>query len=141
MFSPPLPMARETWSGFRNTDTLSAVSSNLTLLILAGLSALEIRRLMLSVHWITSMFSFSSSRTIEWIRDPFIPTHAPTGSIRSSNDSTATLALSPGSLTIFRIEIIPSWISGISSSNNLSRKTGEVRERVSFGFPLWISTL
>ena len=33
---------------------------------------------------ITSMFSLRSSRTMPWIRAPLTPTHAPTGSMRSS---------------------------------------------------------
>ncbi len=67
------------------------------------------------------------------ILEPLIPTQAPTGSIRSSKDSTATLALSPGSRTTFLIAMIPSNISGTSLSNNLSKKVGEVLERITLG--------
>ena len=45
-------------------------------------------------------------------------------------DSTATLALSPGILTIFLIVINPSNTSGTSDSNNLSRKTGDVLDNI-----------
>jgi len=78
----------------------------------------------------TSMFSFFNSLTIPWMRDPFIPTQAPTGSILSSYDSTAIFALSPGTLTIFFIVIKPSKTSGTSDSNKRSRKIGDVRDNI-----------
>ena len=85
----------------------------------------------------TSIFSFRSSRTIPWILEPFIPTHAPTGSILSSYESTATFAFSPGILTAFLIVINPSKTSGISCSNSFSKKRGEVLENIILGlFPL-----
>ena len=87
------------------------------------------------------MFSFRNSRTIPCIRDPFTPTQAPTGSIRSSYDSTATLALSPGMRAIFFTKIKPSLISGTSSSKSLSRNTGEMRERIILGLLFLFSTM
>ena len=74
------------------------------------------------------MFSFPSSLTIECILEPFIPTQAPTGSILSSKDSTATFAFSPGIRFTFFITIIPSDTSGISNSNNLLKNSGETLE-------------
>ncbi len=61
--------------------------------IFAGLSARVMRSWMLEVHWMTSMFSLRSSRTMPIILDPFTPMQAPIGSILSSYDSTATFAL------------------------------------------------
>ena len=84
-----------------------------------------------------SIFSLPNSLTIPCILEPFIPTHAPTGSILSSYESTETFAFSPGILTAFLIVINPSKTSGISCSNNFSRKTGEVLEKIILGlFPL-----
>jgi hypothetical protein len=66
-----------------------------------------------------------------------MPTQAPTGSILSSKDSTDTFAFSPGILTAFLMVIKPSKTSGISCSNNFSKKIGEVLERTIRGlFPL-----
>ena len=96
----------------------------------AGLRALVINNCVLFVWLITSIFSFPNSLTIPWIRDPFIPTQAPTGSILSSYESTETFAFSPGTLTTFFMDIKPSNTSGISCSNNFSKNLGEVLERM-----------
>ncbi len=75
------------------------------------------------------------------MRLPFIPTQAPTGSILSSKDSTATFALSPGSRTILRTVIRPSAISGTSISNSLVRNDGDVRDKIITGLLFLKSTL
>ena len=108
--------------------------------ICAGLNDRAMKSCVFVVYPITSIFSFLSSRTIPWIRTPFIPTHAPTGSIRSSYDSTATLALSPGIRTVFLIVISPSKISGTSCSIRHSKKRGDVRDSMICGVAFPIST-
>ena len=93
-------------------------------------------------HWITSMFSLCNSRTIPIIRLPFTPIQAPIGSMRSSYDSTATLARSPGMRTTFFTVMSPSAISGTSCSKSFFKNSGEVRLRVMYGVVLFfISTL
>ena len=72
------------------------------------------------------MCSFLNSLTTELILLPFVPTQVPTGSILSSYDSTATFALTPGSLVIPLIVIKPSNTSGISISNTFSKNLLEV---------------
>ena len=84
MLCPPRPIALETSSNFKNTSALFVSSLILIEETLAGLNALVIYNWMLLVKLITSIFSFPNSRTIPWIREPFIPTQAPTGSILSS---------------------------------------------------------
>ena len=69
-----------------------------------------------------------------------MPTHAPTGSILSSYESTATFAFSPGTLTTFFIDIKPSKTSGISCSNNFSKNFGEVLDIIIVGFVPFSST-
>ena len=108
--------------------------------IFAGLNALVINNWVLLVKLITSMFSFPSSLTIPWILDPFIPTQAPTGSILSSYESTATFAFSPGILTTFLTEIRPSNTSGISCSKSFSKNFGEVLEKIIDGLLPFSST-
>jgi hypothetical protein len=77
-------MARATWSGFMYTSARLVSVSSLISPILAGLKARWISSVSLLVKLITSMFSLRSSRTMPWMRDPFMPTQAPTGSMRSS---------------------------------------------------------
>ena len=88
-----------------------------------------------SSHSITSIFSPYNSFIIFWILTPFWPTHEPTGSIFSFVEYTATLLLEPASLDIFLISIKPSYISGISNSNNLLTKSGWLLETITCGFP------
>ena len=80
-----------------------------------------------------SIRSPDSSRTTACTREPLMPTHAPTGSIRSSVDATAILDRVPGSRATARICTTPSAISGTSLSKSLSRKSGCVRESVTCG--------
>ena len=71
-----------------------------------------------------SIFSPFSSSVIAWTRDPFTPTHAPTGSSFGSFVITATLALLPGSRATATIFTMPSYTSGTSCSNSFFRKSG-----------------
>ena len=84
MLLPPRPMAKLTWSALRNTFAWRVLSSSSIDVIFAGLRARETSNCSLSVQLMTSMFSFFNSRTMLWMREPFMPTHAPTGSMRSS---------------------------------------------------------
>lgn len=73
-----------TSSGRRNTSARFSSSLRRIDEIFAGLSARWINNSVFLVNGITSMFSLRSSRTMPWIREPFTPTHAPTGSMWSS---------------------------------------------------------
>ena len=53
------------------------------------------------------------------IRVPFSPIHDPTASILSLSEYTAIFVLFPASRATLYIKINPSFISGISSSNNV----------------------
>ena len=55
-----------------------------------------------------STFSPFSSRMIACTREPFMPTHAPTGSTSRSREATATFARSPGSRTHPLTTTVPS---------------------------------
>ena len=68
-----------------------------------------------------------------WILIPFWPTQEPTGSIFSFGEYTAILL--PGSLDTLFISITPSYISGISNSNNFLTNSGDVLETITCGAP------
>src|SRR5678816_3058802 len=78
-----------------------------TLLTFAGDSALAANTDGSSDHSMMSIFSPRNSRMIACTREPFIPTHAPTGSTSRSFDITAILARSPGSRTADLITTVP----------------------------------
>ena len=86
-------------------------------------------------HSITSIFSPFSSFIIFWILTPFCPTHDPTGSMFSLFEYTATLLLYPGSRDTLFISISPSYISGISNSNNFLTKSGHALDTITCGVP------
>src|SRR3989442_665451 len=91
-------------------------------------------------HGTMSMRSPFSSFTTACTREPFIPTHAPTGSIESSRDETAILVRLPASRAVARISTICCWISGTSSLNRALTKSGSARDRMSRG-PLGVSSI
>ncbi len=62
-------------------------------------------------------------------REPRMPTHAPTGSMRGSLLRTAILARTPGSRAAPRIWMRPCPTSGTSSLNSSTRNSGAVRDR------------
>ena len=70
-----------------------------------------------------------------WILTPFCPTQEPTGSIFSFGEYTATLLLLPASLDTAFISITPSYISGISNSNNFLTNSGHALEITTCGTP------
>ncbi len=63
----------------------------------AGESAFAAKTEGSSDHSMMSIFSPRSSRIIACTREPFMPTHAPTGSTSRSRDDTAIFARAPGS--------------------------------------------
>ena len=86
-----------------------------------------------------SMRSPPSSFTTACTREPLRPTQAPTGSMASSREMTATLVRLPTSRAMARISTICCWISGTSSLNSAFTNSGSPRDRMSRG-PLGVSS-
>ena len=94
----------------------------------AGWSAFATKVAGSALQGTTSIFSPRSSVTTLRTREPFGPTHAPTGSTAGSLDETAIFERCPGSRATALISTIPSAISGTSSSNSFLRSPGCVRD-------------
>ena len=105
----------------------------------AGASACLAKRSGSGDHGTMSMRSPLSSFTTAWTREPLRPTQAPTASIASSREMTATLVRLPTSRAISRISMIPCWISGTSSLKSALTKSPSARLRMSRG-PLGVSS-
>ena len=86
-----------------------------------------------------SIRSPPSSFTTACTREPLRPTQAPTGSMASSREITATLVRLPTSRAMARISTICCWISGTSSLNSAFTNSGSPRDRMSRG-PLGVSS-
>ena len=128
-FCPRFPIARLNWSSPTMTSILRfSMSVIRTCETFAGLRAFAAKTDGSSDHSIMSIFSPRSSLIIDCTRDPFIPTQAPTGSTSLSLDTTAILALSPGSRTALLMTTVWSYISGTSISKSLFKSSGDVRE-------------
>ena len=134
-FCPDFPIAKDNWSS--GTITWANFSSSLisTAIIFAGNKAADINIAGSGFHSITSIFSPFNSFITFWILTPFCPTQEPTGSIFSSGEYTATLLLYPGSRETLFISINPSYISGISNSNNFLTKSGWLLDTITWGAP------
>ena len=87
----------------------------------------------LSSHSTISTRSLSSSFETACTREPRMPTHAPTGSIRWSLVFTAILAREPGSRAAARIWMTSSAISGTSILNSSINISGQERLRINWG--------
>ena len=96
-FWPRRPMASDSWSSGTTTSMRLASSSSTTLTTSAGARPLTMKVAGSGDHWMMSIFSPCSSLTTACTRLPRMPTHAPTGSMPPSLDSTAILARLPGS--------------------------------------------
>ena len=92
----------------------------------AGASALMTNFAGSSEHRTMSTRSPASSLVTAVTREPRMPMHVPCGSSRGSFDLTAILARMPGSRAAALISISPSSISGTSSSNSRTRKSGAI---------------
>ncbi len=126
---PLLPMALAFWSVVISTMafcSLVSLFSILTLLTMAGESALVMYISGMGEYSIQSIFSSLSSAETALIRTPLCPTAAPIGSTLSWSVLSAILALSPGIREEEMISTAPSWISGTSFSISFSRNLGEV---------------
>ena len=77
-------------------------------MIFAGASEFWAKFTMSSCQGMMSIFSPRSSRMMDCTREPFMPTHAPTGSTSRSRDETAIFARSPGSRTAPLMMTVPS---------------------------------
>ena len=128
-FCPFFPIASESW--LSGTTTSAAVCSSppsgsvsseiVTDETLAGDNARATNDAGSFDHSMMSIFSPRSSRLITWMRVPRSPTQAPIGSTSRLVEATATLARSPASRAVALTITMPSWISGISVSNNRAR--------------------
>ena len=107
-FWPDLPMASDSWSSSTMADIRRSRRSIITRFTTAGLNALDKKIASSSLQGTMSIRSLLNSRTTACTREPFIPTHAPTGSIRASLECTAILARSPGSRAMAFTSMVPS---------------------------------
>ncbi len=101
-------MASRSCSSGTMTSIIFSDSFTRTRMISAGWRALHTNFAGSSSHAMMSILSPRSSCTTLWTRDPFIPTHAPTGSTSRSFDFTAILVRNPGSLATLRMVTTPS---------------------------------
>jgi len=115
-FCPPLPMASASWSSSTTTSIEWRSSSTTMELTSAGASALITNCAASGDQRMMSTRSPASSWVTACTREPRMPTHVPTGSMRWSFDLTAILARRPGSRAAALISRRPSSISGTSSS-------------------------
>src|SRR5947207_1866435 len=139
-FWPLRPIASESWSSSTIAWIVLVSGSENTRATRAGASASLAKRSGSGDHGTMSMRSPFNSFTTACTREPFIPTHAPTGSIESSRDETAILVRLPASRAVARISTICCWISGTSSLNRALTKSGSARDRLGRG-PFGVSSI
>ncbi len=132
MFCPSLPIACARSSSATTTTRRVSVTGMIRFTS-AGANTRRIRSDSSSVQLMISIRSLDNSRTIACTRLPRIPTHAPTGSTRLSFVVTAIFERWPGSRTTFTIRMVPSLISGTSSSNSRLRNSGDARDTMTCG--------
>ena len=120
MFAPFLPIANDKFSSLTIANASFFIGSVIfTIASLAGDKAFLIYSAGSALYSTISTFSPLSSLSIEPIREPLSPIHAPIASTLSSVDSTAILLLTPASRATACNNTVPSANSGISDSNNL----------------------
>ncbi len=102
------PIASESWSSGTTARTIRGSPMKLTANTRAGLSARLTKMSGSELSATISMRSPPSAFTMFWTREPFTPTQAPTGSTRSSCDTTAILVRAPGSRAMPLISTIRS---------------------------------
>ncbi len=129
-FWPRLPIATDRYSSGTITSMDRLVSSITTREISAGAKALQTNFAVSLCQGMISIFSPFSSCTTLWTRLPFMPTHAPTGSMSESLDATAIFARLPGSRAAAMMFTMPSLISGTSPLNRAIRNCGWVRDNM-----------
>jgi hypothetical protein len=110
------------------TIAVWVAGSTRTSFTLAGWRAFATKVARSGLHGTTSIFSPRTSITTLRTREPFGPTHAPTGSTAGSREATAIFERCPGSRATALISTMPSAISGTSSSNSFFSSPGCVRE-------------
>ncbi len=96
-FWPLRPMASESFSSGTTSSMRWSASSTMTLLTSAGWIAAHTKRAGSLSCGTMSIFSPRSSCTTACTREPFMPTHAPTGSTSESREVTAIFERAPGS--------------------------------------------
>ena len=85
-FWPFLPIASDSLSSGTISSIVWVSASMTTRDTSAGAIALHTKRAGSSEYGTMSIFSPRSSCTTAWTREPFMPTHAPTGSTSRSRD-------------------------------------------------------
>src|SRR3989475_2271281 len=139
-FCPLRPMASDSWSSSTMAWTVFESGSENTRATRAGASASLAKRSGSGDQGTISIRSPPSSFTTACTREPFKPTHAPTGSMASSREATAILVRLPASRAVARISTTACWISGTSSLNNALTNSGSARDRMRRG-PLGVSSI
>ena len=139
-FCPRFPMATDKYSSGTITSIDRLTSSITTREISAGARALHTNFAGSLRQGMISIFSPLNSWTTLWTRVPFIPTHAPTGSISESLDVTAIFARFPGSRAATIMVTMPSLISGTSVLNRATRNRGCLRDNIIWGPRISCST-
>ena len=129
MFWPPRPMACDSFSSATAISMLCESSSTTIDITSAGDIALMTNCAGLSSYGMMSTRSPAISFETACTREPRMPTHAPTGSMRGSLLRTAILARTPASRAAPRIWIRPWPTSGTSSLNSSIRNSGAVRRQ------------
>jgi len=133
-------MASESWSSSTTALMVRVATSLKTLATRAGASASRAKRSGSGDHGTMSIRSPASSLTMLCTREPLSPTQAPTGSMASSREMTATLVRLPASRARARISTTPCWISGTSSLKSAFTNSGSERESTRRG-PLGVSSI
>src|SRR3989441_998394 len=139
-FCPLRPMASDSWSSSTMAWTVFESGSENTRATRAGASASLAKRSGSGDQGTISIRSPPSSFTTACTREPFKPTHAPTGSMASSREATAILVRLPASRAVARISTTPCWISGTSSLKSAFTNSGSARDRMRRG-PLGVSSI
>ena len=124
MFWPPRPMACDSFSSVTAMSMECESSSTTIDTTSAGAIALMTNCAGFSSYGMMSTRSPAISLDTACTREPRMPTHAPTGSMRLSLLFTAILARTPGSRAAPRIWIRPWPTSGTSSLNSSIRNSG-----------------
>jgi hypothetical protein len=105
---PLAPDGEESFSSGTTSSMRPSASSTMTLFTSAGWMAAHTKRAGSRSYGTMSIFSPRSSCTTACTREPFMPTHAPTGSTSASRLVTAIFERAPGSRAQATIFTMPS---------------------------------
>ena len=137
MFCPSRPMVSASWSlGTMISAWCAALSRMRTELDLAGAIEFAMKVAVSSDQGMRSMRSPESSFMMVRMREPRMPTQAPTGSTLGLFDFTTILERKPGSRAMSRISTTFSPTSGTSISKRRRMKREAARESTTCG-PRW----